>query len=203
MNGEKNNYWFNAGIAMAIGLCAMPVATAPVSKEANDIRISETIEYYEIGGRSVPTLWHNISLRGPRTGETPWAGHAKWDVRWTYDWRATSAGCEVEAAGASLAITYTLPKWSGRNEADIELRDKWDRFSLALKVHEEGHGANGRRAAERIRAALRSLDAKPTCDALADAAHAIAQSVLAEEAENDRLYDSLTVHGLKQGVVLR
>lgn len=177
---------------------------APVGKEAavDAIQVTETIQYYEIGGRSVPTLWHNISLRGPRSAETPFAGHAKWDVRWTYDWRATPAGCEVEAADTSLSIVYTLPRWSGRDQADIDLRDKWDRFSLALRAHEEGHGANGRRAAERIRAGLRALATQPTCDALAEAAGAIAHRVISEEAENDRLYDQRTVHGLKQGVVL-
>lgn len=183
--------------------CAVPVATAPVSKEADTIRVVEMVQYYEIGGLSVPSLWHNISLRGPRSAETAFAGHAKWDVRWTYDWRATSAGCEVEDADASLYITYTLPHWSGRDEADIDLRDKWDHFSMALRAHEEGHGANGRRAAERIRAGLRGIISQPTCDALAKAADDIAKRVIAEESENDRQYDKLTVHGLKQGVVLR
>jgi predicted secreted Zn-dependent protease len=194
---------FCAVVAIGLVACAVPVTKAPVSKEADDVRVTETVQYYEIGGRSVPTLWHNISLRGPRTAEAPFAGHAKWDVRWSYDWRATASGCEVEAADASLSITYTLPKWSGRTEADLELRDKWDRFSLALRLHEEGHGANGRRAAERIRTGLRALDAQSTCDALSAAADALAQRVIEEEAENDRRYDDVTVHGLKQGVVLR
>ena len=194
---------FFAMLSIALVACAIPVAKAPVGKEPDDIRVTETFDYYEIGGRSVPSLWQNISLRGPRTGETPWAGHAKWDVRWTYDWRASAQGCHVEDADAKLSITYTLPRWSGRNDADIELRDKWDRFSVALRVHEEGHGANGRRAAQRIKSALRGLEAKPTCEGLAGAAEALAKTIIDEEAENDRTYDNATIHGKKQGVVLR
>lgn len=190
-------------LSVALIFCAAPIAKAPDGKEASRVKVSETVEYYDIGGASVPALWHNISTHGPRSGKTAWAGHARWDVSWVFDWRATETGCQIEEISTSLAVTYTLPRWSGRNLADQELRDKWDRFSLALRLHEEGHGANGRRAAERINATLEQLGPRPTCNALSLAAEEAARRVIDEEALNDRLYDNTTLHGLKQGVVLR
>jgi predicted secreted Zn-dependent protease len=178
------------------------VADAPDSKETG-VRVSEQVEYYDIGGASVTALWQNISARGPRMNAGAWAGHARWDVHWTYEWREAPEGCLIENAGTELAIIYTLPRWLGRDMADDDLREKWDRFSMALRAHEEGHGTNGRRAALRINAALRGLQPRDTCEALISAADDTARRIIDEEAGNDRLYDESTRHGLMQGVVLR
>lgn len=167
------------------------------------VDVHETVDYYDIGGSSVPALWQNIGERGPRLGATPWAGHARWNVRWTYDWRLADDLCRVDKASTSLTVTYTLPRWLGRDSAGDELKAKWDRFSKALLQHEQGHGANGRRAAERIGAALRSLPPVATCDALMRTADETARRIIDEEAANDRAYDAATQHGLMQGVVLR
>jgi predicted secreted Zn-dependent protease len=198
---------FRQAATALVVLCSISqIGSAKLPEESSNakaIRIVELTDYYDIGGRSVTALWNDIRARGPRTGETPWAGHARWDVRWTYDWRRSSSGCSLERAATSLTITYTLPRWPGRNEADETLRDKWDRFALNLKVHEEGHGANGRRAAERIQAALVALPPQTDCDVLAQKVEQTARLLIDEEAANDRAYDSSTQHGLRQGVVLR
>lgn len=186
---------FAATSADAPGYAGRPVAPSP--------RVLETVEYYDIGGQSVPSLWQHISARGPRLGSTPWAAHARWDVRWTFDWRAHDGGCRIETASTSLAVTYTLPRWAGRDLADDELKAKWDRFAMALRVHEEGHGANGLRAAARIEVALGELPPRASCEALVRAAEETARRIIDEEAANDRAYDEATQHGLRQGVVLR
>jgi predicted secreted Zn-dependent protease len=194
-----------ATTATVVVIALGQIGSAPLGldAEAKAVQVVETTDYYDIGGKSVPALWQDIRERGPRTGATPWAGHARWDVRWTYDWRRTDAGCKVEQAATNLAITYTLPRWAARDSADDALRTKWDRFALNLKVHEEGHGANGRRAAQRIQAALSAIPAQKTCEALAAAVDETARRIIDEEATNDRAYDSTTQHGLRQGVVLR
>ena len=189
-------------ISAAVYLGLASVAVAPDSKETG-VRISEHVEFYDIGGTSVGALWQNIGARGPRMNAGAWAGHARWDVHWTYEWREVPEGCQIENASTELAVTYTLPRWLDRDTADAGLAEKWDRFSMALRQHEEGHGANGRRAALRINATLRGLQPRDTCEALIAAADDTARRIIDEEAVNDRLYDATTNHGLMQGVVLR
>lgn len=166
-------------------------------------KIVERTEYYDIGGASIPALWQSMSLKGPRSNEAAWAGHARWEVRWTFDWRADAGGCRIETVTTDLDVVYTLPRWAGRDRADHDLRERWDRFVLALRVHEEGHGANGRRAAHRIEDALRRLGSRADCPGLAKAADETARRIIEEEAANDRAYDAATLHGARQGVVLR
>jgi len=194
----------SAVAATALLCCAATAADAPGSARVlTATNVAESIEYYDIGGSSVPTLWQNISARGPTTGVTPWAGHARWLVSWTFGWREDETGCRIERAATHLEIRYTLPRWADRDKAESTLRAKWDRFSEALLLHEQGHGAHGRRAAVRIEMALLEVPIQTTCQELARTADETARAIIAEEAAHDRAYDLLTQHGISQGAVLR
>ncbi len=175
---------------------------SPQSAAATSDPIRVEVNYYDVEGAGIAALWQSMRARGPRADGQPWAGHARWEVRWTYQWREAHGGCRVDRVATELSIAYTLPRWTGRDAADPDMRSKWDRFSDNLRAHEEGHGRHGRQAAARIREALANLSPVPDCQSLMRSADERARQIVDEEAANDRAYDSATRHGLAQGVAL-
>lgn len=111
-----------------------------------------------------------------RKGPLGYWAYARWYVRW-------SADCNV-----TVSIRYTLPKWPGKDSAPPELRAKWERMITKLREHEEGHGRHGLKAAEEIRATKCRKDPS---------------GIVRKWAAQDGIYDRLTDHGRREGVVLR
>jgi predicted secreted Zn-dependent protease len=103
-----------------------------------------------------------------------WA-YTRWYVRWTGD-------CRV-----SVEISYTYPQWTDQAKAPPALQSAWTAMIAKLKVHEEGHGRHGTNAAQEVERSRCQGDPK---------------AITRKWAEQDKVYDAETSHGLKQGVVL-
>ena len=58
--------------------------------------------------------------------------------------------CVVEDATVRVSLTYTYPRWTGRNRAPRRLRDAWQRYYRELVVHEETHGRIFKEAAAKL-----------------------------------------------------
>ncbi|GIL00561.1 MAG: hypothetical protein BroJett030_04600 [Alphaproteobacteria bacterium] len=108
-------------------------------------------------------------------GPQGWWAYTRWFVRWTGD-------CKV-----TVSIDYTMPKWLDEGEAPAGLQDNWNRMFVNLWNHELGHGRHGVIAANEIVASRCAGNPRDITD---------------RWAEQDRIYDSVTRHGVNQGVAL-
>lgn len=100
-------------------------------------------------------------------------------VNWYVNWKTRS--CRV-----SLRIVYTYPRWANINQAPKSTQQKWRRMISALKKHEKGHARHGVEAAREIN---KNNCRNPKAD-------------INKWAEQDKIYDQRTKHGLIQGVKL-
>lgn len=116
-------------------------------------------------------------LRAQMAANDPegWWAYTQWYVRWTGD-------CQV-----SLSIDYTMPTWEDENEAPAELQAAWNRMIDRLWLHEQGHGRHGLEAAKEI--IQSGCEGNP-------------RDITDKWAEQDRVYDRETNHGVRQGVSL-
>jgi predicted secreted Zn-dependent protease len=103
-----------------------------------------------------------------------WA-YTRWHVRWT-------GNCRV-----SVEISYTYPRWTNQDQAPAVLQAAWKAMISSLQSHEEGHAQHGRNAAQEVEKS--GCQGDPTANTR-------------KWAEQDKVYDAETNHGLKQGVVL-
>ncbi len=100
-------------------------------------------------------------------------------VNWYVNWKTKN--CRV-----SLRIVYTYPRWANINQAPKSTQHKWRRMISALKKHEKTHARHGVEAAREIN--------KSNCKN--------PQATIKKWAEQDKIYDQRTKHGLIQGVML-
>ena len=105
----------------------------------------------------------------------------------------TDLDANSRVTGATLTITetVTLPKWTKYDKQCQRHKDEWDRFSAALKTHEDGHVAIDKKVFTDMHKQLIGL--KDTdVDAKVTAIQADAQT------KNDE-YDTKNGHGTKEG----
>ncbi len=143
-------------------LAARPAAAEP--------EITESTIIYDVDGETVADIRAAMTANSP---ESYW-GYTRWYVSWT-------AQCEV-----SVKITYTLPSWTGHDDADEELQDYWDTFIANLRIHEQGHGGHGRSAGAEIEETGCVEDP---------------YGIIEKWAKQDKTYDDETDHGVTQGAV--
>jgi predicted secreted Zn-dependent protease len=110
-----------------------------------------------------------------RRGPKGFWAYTTWHVRWTGD-------CRV-----SLEVSYTFPRWTNRDGASASLRQRWDRMITNLMLHERGHEQNGRNAAREIDGSRCAGDP---------------MAIIRKWANQDKVYDKQTKHGVTQGAVL-
>ncbi|KAA0253902.1 DUF922 domain-containing protein [Acidobacteria bacterium ACD] len=116
------------------------------------------------------------------------AGHADW----TYDmkWDTAPTG-GVSRVDLTVVLSMKLPTWThwaGRPKAE---RDEWERFSKALRFHEDGHHALARRESRVMYDRL----------VLARTVRNLRTVYAAEKARiarENKAFDSRTGHGAKQ-----
>jgi len=103
----------------------------------SEIELVEKYEYYDVYGFTDFDIRNQMYANGPedsRTGETFFAFT---DVE--IETKDIDATCAPYVPGV-VEVTYTLPNWKNRNEADPWLQDTWDYFMESLVAHERGHG---------------------------------------------------------------
>ncbi|MEO0799589.1 MAG: DUF922 domain-containing protein [Pseudomonadota bacterium] len=111
-----------------------------------------------------------------RNGPMGFWASTSWLVTWTPD-------CRVR-----VRIKYTYPSWRNRNRASPALRRRWKRMMAALVRHERQHGRHGIKAARQL---------------LATRCRRNPRGIVQRWAEQDRIFDRRTNHGVRRGVTLR
>lgn len=159
------------------------------------------IVYYDIEGNSASALRHQLNVKGPvgKSGKHVDA-ITKWYVAWKYHDRPTSAGCRFTAMDVSVTGTILMPHWAHPGDVSHSLVRRWQGYIAALLVHERGHYAHGRHAADEIAALKDSFrDYSGNCETLVRSFNEQAQTILAKYQDMDAVYDKATDHGRTQG----
>lgn len=166
------------------------------------LRASESleIEYYDVRGGNVRELREAMHRHGP-TGEDGrrFHGYTKWHVRWNFRYRPRGASCAVTSVETSLDVTMTLPRWTRPDGAPAELEREWERYSAALRAHEDGHADLGAAAAGEIQRRLSEMSGTSGCQALAEEMNRTGRAIIEEAKARELEYDATTGHGATQG----
>jgi predicted secreted Zn-dependent protease len=128
-------------------------------------------------------------------------GLTTWKVSYQYRWKTMPDGrCVVTEVVPSFEGEIRMPRWVPGERVGSEQRREWERYSAALKVHEEGHAENG----QRLAAAIAQLSGMQVTCGAADAAVKQRFDALLQQAQAaDLEYDRRTNHGATQGATLR
>ncbi|MDD5168047.1 MAG: DUF922 domain-containing Zn-dependent protease [Syntrophales bacterium] len=183
-------------------LISFAVIIGPISAVHAAPHVSITKKYYSIHGLTAQELRQQLNRNGVKAdnGKTHDA-FTRWDVKLRYNFRSKGNLCAIRSVKAFADVTYTLPKWSDEARAPQELRNRWRRYLLALKKHEDGHRDIGVSAAAEIEQAVGALGPEASCRDVEIKANTLGKSIMEKFRQSERIYDIRTVHGLTQGAV--
>lgn len=110
---------------------------------AQNWKAEEVIEYYPVKGSTAPELYRSIGENGPKVNEKRAMALTSYVLRWKREFAQENNRCVIKSAIPLLKITYTIPKFSGKNGQKLspELNARWNAFTNALYQHELEHGA--------------------------------------------------------------
>lgn len=181
-------------LLFALSLAAGPAALA-------DVDFATVHENrYTIEGSRARDLLRQMRKKGPSliSGRHRAFGFTHWTLEIEFEIAPVGTLCQLRVPRVRALVTMTLPQWSDP-QSDPALTKRWQRFSDALRCHEEGHREHGRLAAMTLQQALESLP-EMSCSALKEAVRELRQTIDSEYRDADARYDAKTAHGRKQGV---
>jgi predicted secreted Zn-dependent protease len=163
------------------------------------LQVAEHQFYYTVEGATAPQLVAQIQQRGPlwSDGNRYEAMHT-WKMHRTFGVSDLGDRCVLSAPKIVVETSITLPQWHPPQGTSIDLVNNWDKYTTALKSHEEGHQAIALAAGREIEQRLRSFASYPSCVALRTAAKAAVAEILERCSLTQRDYDQKTQHGLAQ-----
>jgi len=188
-----------ACLAVAIAAIVLPAMAA--SGAHGDPVVKETFNYYDVDGATAEDIRADLNRRGPMDSveHRRFDAVTHWYVRWRYDYRNVTGGCNIASASTNVDITYSFPRLLAASKAPEDLRQTFSEYLKRLLVHEKGHAQTGIDIAARIEDGIRRLPTAPTCVALADQADRLGHSLIKEANQLDIAYDARTGHGRTQG----
>lgn len=185
---------------------AIAVPSAAPAKPNPEVEVEESvIRHYDISGATLAELNMAARRAGPvsqATGARVW-GMCTWQITWQYSTAGGQGKCAVDKFSIKLSSVLDLPRWTNRDAASGALQAEWERFSAALRRHEDGHKDNGVRAANDLAGRLRALPPEKTCADLGTKIRALGERLTAEYRLLDQSYDRATGHGATQGAQLK
>jgi predicted secreted Zn-dependent protease len=127
-------------------------------------------------------------------------GHTTWTVRYNFQsGRDADSRCVVSVVTPVLAAEIVLPRWMPGSSVTAEQRRNWELYSERLKLHEDGHVAHGRQAAEAL---AKMAGMRGDCGSIDSNFKQRAEEVLRRYSAMDVEYDKTTNHGATQGAQL-
>lgn len=166
--------------------------------------VPPAITWYDVQGSTLHEVGEWMDRHGPAGADgRRFHGYTEWAVRWRYRYRPGRTGCAVTALETDLTVTMQLPRWLSRADASPAAIREWDRYSAALRAHEDGHAEIGASAAEAIRQSLSALRSASSCEALAKELDDRGMAIIEEHQAREREYDASTRHGATQGARLQ
>jgi len=147
--------------------------------------------WFGVAGRSTRELNASMRVNGPfnEIAESNVWGQTGWWIRWKFSHDVKGGGCRIGTFRVTVHSKQWLPKWRDYEVAGGEVRAKWDEFYKGLRVHEDGHKANGIKAGNDLARRLRGMKAYPDCDSLNGDIVAIGDRITSEYSLVDRAFD--------------
>lgn len=178
----------------ALLLAALGIATVQAAPDAG-----LTIEYYDVQGTTLEQLRESLRTLGPvdDDGERH-HGQVNWNLQWRYNYSTDRGGCRLTGFTVQRSTTMQLPRWVDVDRVSPALRSDWERYSRALRLHEDGHVETGALAAAEIERRTAAVKRSPTCAALTATLDEIGKAVIQEFKARDVEYDATTGHGATQ-----
>lgn len=178
----------------ALLLAALGIATVQAAPDAG-----LTIEYYDVQGTTLEQLRESLRTLGPvdDDGERH-HGQVRWNLQWRYNYSTDRGGCRLTGFTVQRSTTMQLPRWVDVDRVSPALRSDWERYSRALRLHEDGHVETGALAAAEIERRTAAVKRSPTCAALTATLDEIGKAVIQEFKARDVEYDAMTGHGATQ-----
>lgn len=156
-----------------------------------------TIQYYELYSRD----WQGMRREIDQKSREGFHGFAAWKVNYTYRWNRLAGGqCAISGVAPTFEGEIRLPNWVPGPNVSAAQREAWQRYSAALKVHEDGHIAHGKQLAS----ALSQLSGtRIDCGTADSSIKQRADAIFKQYQTADTEYDRTTNHGATQGAVLQ
>ncbi|HEU4670109.1 MAG TPA: DUF922 domain-containing protein [Dyella sp.] len=168
---------------------------------AEDAAGSLTVTTYDVHGATADAIADDMARSGPLDHGHRVDGYTRWRIQTSYAWRFDPRECRLTRFDATLGIAMTLPQWVPTGHPSASLRRRWERFSAALRTHEDGHAAIGRDARQQILDRARALGPESDCKALVQRVDDLVADVMKSHRQMDVDYDARTNHGETQGAV--
>ena len=188
-------------IFLAIALCGLIVSNKQTIAQ-NTPNVSIKTNYYDIQGSTAKQLRSQLNQLGvvdPKTGKR-FDGYTSWRVWWNYRYRPIGNQCQIAQVTVNVQVVYTMPRWNPSATASMDLRNRWNRYITALRLHEDGHKNHGVKAGQDILKTLNNLTTD-SCQRIGDIANRKGDAIIKQYNLKDIDYDRLTQHGLTQGAV--
>ena len=163
--------------------------------------ISYATVYYDVIGLTKEEIRTN---KAQARGGTFFEGHdgaTTAETHINFKRRQLANTCETAMNEFNFKLTYTYPRLILLASISPEIKTDWDRFTTALKVHEEGHGKIEIERAEFMLRELQKIPAYATCEEFDRAWKAKANAIDLETKQIEEAYDRDTQSGKTQGLV--
>ncbi|HUP98614.1 MAG TPA: DUF922 domain-containing protein [Usitatibacter sp.] len=157
-----------------------------------DVVVAETdVTWFRVGGLTLRELNASKQVNGPynEIAEGKVWGQTGWRLNWKFSHDRTNGDCRIGAFKVIVESRMWLPQWDEYNLATSEVRAKWDAFFKGLRIHEDGHKANGIKAGNDLARRLRGMKPHRDCQALNDEIVQIRTRIVSEYALVDRAFD--------------
>ncbi len=184
------------GTKMRRLILAISILLLLASSALADVVRTVSTEYYMVDGHDPKTIFMNLKNHSPlNKGIKTYQAHTLTDIKYSFNWRNHGGQCTPTKATVYLHLTYKYPKLI--HSVDYKTRKWWKEFLSKLEEHELIHGEISTKAAHLLDDTLESF---PTSDCINFKAEIKkrATRILDKMKKDQKEYDRLTEHGLKQ-----
>ena len=159
-----------------------------------------TIHTYDVHGSTVNEIVSDLDRNSPVVQQgRRMQGNTEWRIQTSYHWRIDENRCVLEQFNATLKVDMTLPHWVQPKRSSPQLVQQWERYSAALRKHENGHLEIGEDAQQEMLTRAKSLGSAADCQILAQQIDDLVAAVIDAHHKLEVDYDDKTNHGETQG----
>ncbi|MEP9371046.1 DUF922 domain-containing protein [Mesorhizobium sp. KR1-2] len=140
--------------SIAISVLVLACGVANVAHAGGKVLVKT--ETYPVSGTTSNAIMQSMNRGGPREGLQARAMAAtRYDVHWNMNWDKSGGACHLRSATPTLSLTYRFPKLASRVSPD--LKQRWDRFMVGVRTHEQVHGKIAQDMANAAQSALTGI----------------------------------------------
>lgn len=178
-------------------LCAAILATLLLASPvfADVVKTVDT-EYYTVEGRTPKQIYNNLKKNSPlNKGTETYQAHTRTNIRYKFKWGKKGKSCDMKSVTVYVHLTYLYPRLA--HSVDYKTRKWWKEFLGKLEVHELIHGEISIKAAHTLDDELKMIR-NIRCPDFKNLVKRRADIILDKMKQDQKDYDKLTEHGLKQ-----